>query len=56
MSPKTPKLLEHIRDASSFIREVTQGKTPATYQNDRLFRQAIERNFKNIGEAMNRLA
>jgi uncharacterized protein with HEPN domain len=56
MSPKTPKLLEDVRDAANFIREVTQGKTLAAYQSDRLLRQAIERNFEIIGEAMNRLA
>lgn len=55
MLPKTPKLLEDIRDAASFIREVSQSKTLAAYQSDRLLRQAIERNFEIIGEAMHRL-
>jgi len=27
MQPKTPKLLEDVRDAAAFIREVTAGKT-----------------------------
>lgn len=56
MQPKTPKLLEDIRDAAAFIREVARGKTLGDYQGDRLLRQAIERNFEIIGEAMNRLA
>jgi uncharacterized protein with HEPN domain len=56
MQPKTPKLLEDIRDAAAFIREAVAGKTLADYQTDRLLRQAIERNFEIIGEAMNRLA
>jgi uncharacterized protein with HEPN domain len=56
MQPKTPKLLEDIRDAAAFIREAVAGKTLADYQRDRLLRQAIERNFEIIGEAMNRLA
>jgi uncharacterized protein with HEPN domain len=56
MRPKAPKLLEDIRDAAAFIREAVRGKTLGDYQRDRLLRQAIERNFEIIGEAMNRLA
>jgi uncharacterized protein with HEPN domain len=56
MQPKTPKLLEDIRDAAAFIREVAQGKALEDYGRDRLLRQAIERNFEIIGEAMTRLA
>ena len=56
MRPKTPKLLEDVRDAAAFICEVVRGKTLADYRRERLFRQAIERNFEIIGEAMNRLA
>ena len=55
MQPKTPKLLEDIRDAAAFIREAVRGKTLDDYQRERLLRQAIERNFEIIGEAMNRL-
>ena len=56
MQPKTPKLLEDIRDAAAFIREVTRAKTLEDYRSERLLRQAIERNFEIIGEAVNRLA
>ena len=56
MQPKTPKLLEDIRDAAAFIREVARGKALEDYRRERLLRQAIERNFEIIGEAMNRLA
>lgn len=56
MQPKTPKLLEDIRDAAAFIRDATRGKTLDDYHGDRILRQAIERNFEIIGEAMKRLA
>lgn len=56
MQPKTPKFLEDVRDAAAFIQEVTQGKTLDDYRADRLLRQAVERNFEIIGEAVNRLA
>ena len=55
MWPKTPKLLEDIRDAAAFIREVVRGRTLDDYQRDRLLRQAIERNFEIVGEAIHRL-
>ena len=45
MQPRSPKLLEDIRDAAAFIREVANGKSLADYSADRLLRQAIERNF-----------
>ena len=56
MQPKTPKLLDDIRDAAVFIRQVTGGKTLEAYRADRLLRQAVERNFEIIGEAVSRLA
>ncbi|MGH8746643.1 MAG: HepT-like ribonuclease domain-containing protein [Burkholderiales bacterium] len=55
MQPKTPKLLEDIRDAAAFICEVTRARTLEDYRSERLLRQAIERNFEIIGEAVNRL-
>jgi len=46
MQPKTPKLLEDIRDAAAFTREVTRGKTLDDYRRKRLLRQAMERNYR----------
>jgi len=57
MHPRSPKLLEdNIRDAAAFIVEVTAGRQLADYSADRLLRQAVERNFEIIGEAIKRLA
>ena len=56
MHPRSPKLLEDIRDAAAFIGEATQGCTLAQFSANRLLRQAIERNFEIIGEAVKRLA
>lgn len=55
MERKTPKLLEDIRDAAAFVRQATEGKTLDDYRRDRLMRQAVERNFEIIGEAVGRL-
>lgn len=49
---RTPKTLEDIRDAVSFILAATEGETLEDYSEDRLLRQAIERNFEIIGEAV----
>lgn len=54
MHPKSPKLLEDIRDAADFVLKVTASQSLA-YCHDRLLRQAVERNFEIIGEALNRL-
>ena len=56
MRPKSPKLLEDIRDAAAFIRDAARGKTIDDYRGNRLLRQAIERNFEIVGEAIRRLA
>lgn len=56
MQPKAPKHLEDIRDAAGFIRQATGGRSLDDYRNDRMFRQAVERNFEIIGEAMRRLS
>jgi uncharacterized protein with HEPN domain len=56
MHPRSPKLLEDIRDSASFIGEVTAGISLAEYSANRLLRQAVERNFEIIGEAVKRLA
>lgn len=55
MQPRTPKYLEDIRDAAAFILAVVVTERLDTYQANRLLRQAIERNFEIIGEAVRRL-
>ena len=56
MQPRSAKLLEDVRDAADFIREAVQGKTLADYRTNRMLRQAVERNFEIIGEALKPLA
>ena len=56
MQHKTPKLLEDIRDSATFILEAVASLTLETYARDRIRRQAVERNFEIIGEALNRLS
>ena len=46
MHPRSPKLLEDIRNAASFVKEVTAGIAFEKFQQDRLQRQAVERNFE----------
>ena len=55
MHPRSPKLLEDIRDAASYVQEVTAGIEFEKFQQDRLLRQAVERNFEILGEAVRRL-
>jgi len=56
MQPKTPKLLEDIRDAAAFVRQTVRGCTIDDYRRDRPLRQAIAPNLEIIGEAVDRLA
>jgi uncharacterized protein with HEPN domain len=56
MPPRAPQLLEDIRDAAAFIVEMTRGVTLERYAADRMLRQAVERNFEIIGEAVKRLS
>lgn len=44
-----------IRDAAQFIVDGTEGVSYAAFVENRLIRQALERNFIIIGEAVNRL-
>jgi uncharacterized protein with HEPN domain len=50
------KTLDDIHDAASFILEASTGKVLEDYRNDRLLKQAIERNFEVAGEAIGRLS
>jgi hypothetical protein len=52
---RTPKTLEDVQDAARFILEATEGKTLDDYSRDRLLRNAVERNFEVIGEAVEHL-
>ena len=56
MQPKTPKLLEDVRDSCAFILDSTRGRTLESFSSDRMLYQAVERNFEIIGEALNRLS
>jgi uncharacterized protein with HEPN domain len=56
MHARSLKWLEDIRDAAAFISQVTHGQSLEAYAADRLLRQAVERNFEIIGEAIKRLA
>ena len=38
MQPKTPKLLDDVRDAVAFDRQITDGKKLEAYSSDRLLR------------------
>lgn len=53
MQTRTQKLLDDVRDAAQFVLDRTTGLSAVAYENDRLLRQAVERNFEIIGEAIN---
>ena len=55
MQRRTLKTLEDIRDAAAFVLEETSDVSLADYRQNRLLRQAVERNFEIIGEAIHRL-
>ena len=55
MHPRAPKLLEDIRSAADFVRTATVGLALQEFKRNRLLRQAVERNFEIIGEALRRL-
>ena len=55
MHPRAPKLLEDIRNAADFVKTAMQGVALEQFKQDRLLRQAVERNFEIIGEAVRRL-
>jgi uncharacterized protein with HEPN domain len=56
MPPDAAKLLEDIRDAAQFVVDDTAAETLDSYRQNRRLRQAVERNFEIIGEAMRRLS
>ncbi len=53
MSLRNPKkYLYDIINCSEFVLKLTEGKTVDDYNNDRVFRSALERELQIIGEAM----
>ena len=56
MPPDVPQWLEDVRDAAQFILAATRHQTFEVFSADRTLRQAVERNFEIIGEAINRIA
>lgn len=55
MQPRSIKHLSDVLDAARFIIEITKTRTAGEYEQDRVLRNAVERNFEIIGEALNRL-
>lgn len=55
MPPDILGTLEDILEAASYIKTDTAGMTFEAFEADRRSRQAVERNFEIIGEAVNRL-
>lgn len=52
---RSKKTLADILDAGEFIVIATRGKLLSDFESDRVLRNAVERNFEIIGEAMRRL-
>lgn len=55
MQRETQKLLYDILDAGRFIRNQTVTMSYEQFSENRLVRDAVERNFITIGEALNRI-
>jgi len=55
MPPDIVGTLEQIHEAAGYIEADAAGLTFDTFMADRRTRQAVERNFVNIGESVNRL-
>jgi uncharacterized protein with HEPN domain len=55
MPHNSPVLLEDVRHAAQRIQDFTQGRSLVDYQTDDLLRNAVERLFIIIGEALTRL-
>ena len=47
--------MEDVRDAATYILAATSRKSAEDFSGDRTLRQAVERNFEIIGEALSRI-
>lgn len=56
MPRATRQLLEDVIDSGQFIMDSTAGVTEHEFMENRLLRNATERNFEIVGEALSRLA
>ena len=56
MRLEAQKYLYDIQRSANRLREFTNGKTFADYEDDAMLRSAVERQFEIIGEAMGNLA
>lgn len=54
MNSATEKYLYDVLDSVNAIAQFTLGRSLDDYSADRMLRQAVERNFEIIGEALNR--
>lgn len=55
MHPRSPKLLDDVRQSCAWIEEDIHGMSFAGYEADRRVRQVVERNLTIIGETLGRL-
>ena len=55
MRPRDPLIaLEDVLEAGTTIAQFLRGRSLADYENDRMVRSAVERQFGIVGEALNR--
>lgn len=55
MTHNPKKYLTDMLDSCRFLLDLTAGKSMRDYQEDRMFRNAVDRDLQNIGEALRQL-